>query len=132
MWENWKRIKKGDYFYAKLPEHPRANNNGYVLEHHVVAENKIGRLLKNGECVHHINGNGKDNRPENLKVMSIAQHSREHNTVYPGGHKVVLVCDYCGDSFKREYRNRPQLKGYKGAYCSLKCFGKDKGFKSKP
>lgn len=47
-------------------------------EHRIVAAQKIGRPLRRGEIVHHINGNIRDNRPENLQVMSQGQHIEEH------------------------------------------------------
>lgn len=62
-------MSKGDYNYAVVSEHPKRTKNNYVLEHRVVMENHLGRLLNENEVVHHINGNKKDNRIENLKLL---------------------------------------------------------------
>lgn len=69
--------RKG-YVYIKAPDHPHAQQNGYVAEHRLVAERKIGRYLRPDEIVHHRNGDGGDNSPENLEVMSQAEHARIH------------------------------------------------------
>lgn len=53
---------------------------GKKLQHRIVAEQKIGRPLVSGEVVHHINGNKKDNRPENLEVMLKGEHMSMHST----------------------------------------------------
>jgi hypothetical protein len=64
--------------YVRLyaPMHPEANTWGYVYEHRIIAENIIGRRLKENEVVHHKNGIRYDNRPENLEVMDKIEHSR--------------------------------------------------------
>ena len=47
-------------------------------EHRLVAEQMLGRKLGRYEYVHHINCNKKDNRPENLRVLSPAEHASLH------------------------------------------------------
>ena len=48
-------------------------------EHRVIAEQKIGRPLRKGEIVHHIDGNFRNNSPDNLMVLSSqAEHCKIH------------------------------------------------------
>ena|SRR3990167_7674474 len=56
---------------------------GYVKEygrhqHRVVAEKVLGRKLKKGEIVHHIDENKHNNDPRNLAVIDRADHARIH------------------------------------------------------
>lgn len=62
----------------RKPEHPDADQKGYVREHRWVMEQQLGRPLQKWEHVHHINGVKNDNRPENLVVMTKAAHNAEH------------------------------------------------------
>lgn len=41
-------------------------------------EQKIGRKLERNEIVHHINGNTRDNRIENLQLMTLSEHTKLH------------------------------------------------------
>jgi hypothetical protein len=47
----------GGYTIVYRPEHPCADHTGYVLEHRIIVETKIGRHLSSDEIVHHKNGN---------------------------------------------------------------------------
>lgn len=85
------------YILIHYPEHPRAHN-GYVLEHIVVAEQKVGRPLLVQEQVHHLNSVKSDNRPENLVVLSAKEHSHIHK-----GHRKVVECLQCHKSTTNKF-----------------------------
>lgn len=69
---NWKGGKAGHqrgYVRVHSPNHPSADNQGYVFEHRLVIEKHIGRFLKKTEVVHHVNKIHSDNRLENLMLF---------------------------------------------------------------
>ncbi len=57
---------------------------GYVYEHIVVACATIGRQIKKGEAVHHLDGNRGNNDPGNLIVLSSSAHTRLHSWIKRG------------------------------------------------
>jgi len=68
-WNGGKYISTSGYVYILKPNHPFAKKNGYIAEHRLVVEKRIGRYLQPTERVHHINGIKDDNKSQNLKLF---------------------------------------------------------------
>ena len=69
-WKGGRQTSGNGYIYIYLPEHPESDSRGRVYEHRIVMEKALNRFLLKGEVIDHINGDRKDNRPENLRVFS--------------------------------------------------------------
>ena len=91
-WDCARRLEKGTkgkghsdkdgYIVVSLPwEHQyiqTANARGWIYEHRLVMAQHLGRDLDKSEVVHHLNGNKKDNRIENLELMGRENHLNKH------------------------------------------------------
>lgn len=135
------------YVHIKKPNHPNADQRGYVLEHVYVMSEHLGRPINKDEVVHHINGKKDDNRLQNLKVMDRASHASIHHRgivkpnslanlrpmtsewqkqIWESGAKDAnrakpKTCDECGAEF---FGDRAFDFGKsKHKFCSRKCSG---------
>ena len=70
------KMKNKHFSYPRNQTKSYTNTNGYrvykdtgTLVHRHMAELKLGRPLKSGEVVHHINRNKQDNRPSYLFIL---------------------------------------------------------------
>lgn len=74
-WNGGEKLMKG-YLYRRTPGHPNGTTHGcYVAVHRLVMEEKLGRLLLPTEVVDHIDGDIRNNHPDNLRVF---QSNAEH------------------------------------------------------
>lgn len=81
-----KRKKKQKYYASKgaymsyrriyKPEHHRADQAGFVGEHIIVMETKLGRRLEPDELVHHKDFHKGNNQPRNLQNMTRKEHQQ--------------------------------------------------------
>ncbi len=104
---NWKGgIKKHSAGYIEIrvySEHLRKDKSGYVKEHILIMEKHLGRFIKLGEVIHHLDGNKHNNKIENLILCK--GHS-EHRKIHFEMEKLVysLIKDgkviYDGKKFK--------------------------------
>lgn len=63
-----RRVSRDGYVRVKLP------NGQWVFEHRHIMATVVGRKLRRGEIVHHVDGNRSNNAPENLVLCKSVRH----------------------------------------------------------
>lgn len=112
-------MKNGPYNLIVAPNsYPGVKYRGrYIYEHTLVWWEHLNALPPPGWVIHHINGDKRDNRIENLSILSRAAHTNLHRK---GKELIAMKCAYCGKCILKEARKiRSQAKqGTSRTYCS--------------
>lgn len=70
LWKGGSTITAQGYRKVKADDHPARDKDGYVFEHRLVMEDKIGRFLHRDETVHHKDGDRLNNDSSNLELWT--------------------------------------------------------------
>lgn len=135
-WNGGVRIDKDGYRYIKNPEHPFCDYAGYVPEHRLVLEKKLGRYLKKGEVAHHINEIVDDNRPENIELLEQRLHTSLHGRGKPlpkikMDERVCLLCS-SKSTYINKNNGRPKwyLSDNRDGFICKNCYNQNKNVKN--
>lgn len=113
--------KGGGYKYCRTePKHPKANSKGLYPLHRVLMENKLGRLLRDDEDVHHKDEDKSNDVIGNLELKDHADHARHHKPELP---MQKFICE-CGKGFEvKGHIARLRIKRSKSGkiHCSRSC-----------
>lgn len=111
LYEDSSVIFLGEYPAVHMPCHCKANGDGLVYIHQLVAEKILGRCLRENECVHHIDGDKNNYNENNLMIFaSIGDHTRYHNALRYKSNYCLYMKDgvyHCivGDVFIEQIEN---------------------------
>lgn len=114
-------MKQGKYTLIRAPEdYPGKKYSPrylYALEHRVVWWQNTGIVVPDDYDIHHKNHNGRDNRFENLEMISKSTHASMHNNKVR--EKIALICKHCKQPFQQflAYYRKHSRAGRINFYC---------------
>jgi len=122
---HWKEGRQNDRGYKRtyMPDHPRANHKGFVLEHILIAEKALGHSLPLDTEIHHANGS-RDNGP-----LVICQDMAYHQLLH-WRQRALSVCGHAGWKKCRDcgkHDDLENLRTNKSGYYYHTKEGKEKG-----
>lgn len=113
MWNGGKTKTYLGYIAIRSQNNPM--KNGYIYEHRLKMEKKLGRKLLSNEIVHHKNEIKHDNRLSNLEVMDRGEHIRKHNY-----RENIVKCLSCSFEFHKTKSQIRKTK-YGRNFCTREC-----------
>lgn len=84
-------IKDKGYVMIYNPDHPQADCRGYVREHRLIMEKKVGHVIDKSILVHHEDKIKSNNDPDNLVMMTKGEHVSLHHTGKDGRNRRDII-----------------------------------------
>ena len=79
LWKRRQHVRSIDrHWMVKMPEHPRADSQGYVKEVYLLWEKWYKEPFPKDRKIHYINGDYDDLGKENIRAMTNSDHSKFH------------------------------------------------------
>lgn len=118
-------MRNGPYELVIAPvSYPGKRYRGkYAYEHVVVWWKNVGSIPPNGYEIHHVNGEHRDNRFENLKLVTSHEHRILHGQLRRRP-PIQFNCGFCGVTSSRrarDYRYKIKTNRSGKLFCSLSC-----------
>jgi hypothetical protein len=117
-WKGGRQIESNGYVRVWMPSHPRADKNGTVLEHLLVAQAALGYPVPARHPVHHFDENKSNNERSNLVICQdnryhMLLHARKRILDAGGDPDKVKICGVCKQLVQREefHKNRATIDG---------------------
>lgn len=110
-WNNGTAKHSDGYVLIMTKHHPRANRDGYVLKHILIAEKALGKYLPPKAQVHHHTKTQLVVCPDMAYHKLLHQRQRAYEAC---GHADWLKCSYCGqyDDPKNLYIRKNKRQGW--------------------
>ncbi len=90
-WNGGRVIDKDGYIFLRMPNHPKAKSNGYILEAYLLIEKILGKQIHQDVVIHHTDGNPSNNSNINL----VACENQAYHMLL---HRRQRAFDACGNA----------------------------------
>lgn len=103
-------VQYNGYVWEFLPGHHLQNLWGWVPQHRLVVEDKVGRRIQKGEHVHHKDECRTNNHPDNLAVLTRTAHLRHHNWGKAPANKSQVTAEQVASALASEGGIKPAAR----------------------
>lgn len=114
------RVDRNGYWYICKPEHPNSSSQGYVAEHHLVMEEKLGHFIEAGMVVHHKDEDKKNNDIDNLEYITDSYHKSIHMSILHKEGRISTIKQRSNASIRMKNNNPSKdTRGKDGRYIKI-------------